>query len=541
MGQDLATLLLSTVIAQREGKPLYIGLVDIEAAYATTWKEGVWFKLHSRGLRGRVWQLLASILSKYPTYIKCDGEISELLEILKGLPQGSSLSGLCFTAFLGDLVEILKKEGHGVNRMGVTLAAILFMDDLTLLADSEQQMIAILELLTKYGVTWRLKFADKSEVLVLGVSDPRQEWQLGGQTIKTTSAGKMLGVWYSADGKPNKHIEARMEKAWATWHAAKKVGLVGGRVAYADQQMFTHQVVWATLDYGRQVASTYGHGHRALRNKLDSMQRSMGGTILGASRFAATAGILGEHGWWPDSARHVWKLLCTEKWLIMHKDSAWGKLLVAHKSSVQLFKLCDTIRIYFQPQGVGEDTSLENWKATVKRQLHQRVENDWRASMDDHPSLWLYKKYKTLETTGFAFLRNFKGRSELSRARIADIDFFGHVMVPMGNGNWECPWCPQKLSAFHDESQHRYELAYHVTLGCPGRRRETMDLLGTATKWWPADWAALPWYEQIAYFLQLAGAQPPEAAVVVGSHLYDALKEGHEARERIVRLRAGLA
>ena len=94
MGQDLATLLLSTVIAQREGKPLYIGLVDIEAAYDTTWKEGVWFKLHSRGLRGRVWQLLASILSKYPTYIKCDGEISELLEILKGLPQGSSLSGL---------------------------------------------------------------------------------------------------------------------------------------------------------------------------------------------------------------------------------------------------------------------------------------------------------------------------------------------------------------------------------------------------------------------------------------------------------------
>ena len=75
------------------------------------------------------------------------------------------------------------------------------MDDLTLLADSEQQMIAILELLTKYGVTWRLKFADKSEVLVLGVSDPKQEWQLGGQTIKTTSAGKMLGVWYSADGK----------------------------------------------------------------------------------------------------------------------------------------------------------------------------------------------------------------------------------------------------------------------------------------------------------------------------------------------------
>ena len=59
----------------------------------------------------------------------------------------------------------------------------------------------------------------------------------------------MLGVWYSDDGKPDKHIEARMEKAWASWHAAKRVGLGGGRVAYADQQRFTHQVVWTTLDY----------------------------------------------------------------------------------------------------------------------------------------------------------------------------------------------------------------------------------------------------------------------------------------------------
>ena len=60
----------------KERKPLY-----------TTWKEGVWFKIHSRGVRGRVWQLLALILSKYPTYIKCEGEISELIEIVKASPR----------------------------------------------------------------------------------------------------------------------------------------------------------------------------------------------------------------------------------------------------------------------------------------------------------------------------------------------------------------------------------------------------------------------------------------------------------------------
>ena len=137
-------------------------------------------------------------------------------------------------------------------------------------------------------------------------------------------------------------------------------------------------------------------------------------------------------------------------------------------------------------------------------------------------------------------MRQFTGRSELSRARIADINFFNLVMVPLGNERWECPWCPQALSALHEGSQHRYELAYHVAISCPGRRKETQDLLGTASKWWPADWATLPWHEQLAYFLQLTGDQPPEAAVVVASHLYGALKEGHEAQVRIVRLRAEL-
>ena len=213
---------------------------------------------------------------------------------------------------------------------------------------------------------------------------------------------------------------------------------------------------------------------------------------------------------------------------------------MAHKESVQLFKVCETIRTHFKPQGVGEGTSLENWKAKVRVQFHQRVQNDWRTSLDSHPSLWLYKQYKLLEAPGFAVLRQFTGRSELSRARIADIDFFNHVMVPMGNERWECPRCSRALSALHEGSQHRYELEYHVTISCPGRRKETQDLLGTASKWWPADWATLPWHEQLAYFLQLTGDQPPEAAVVVASHLYGALKEGHEAQVRIVRLRAEL-
>ena len=76
-----------------------------------------------------------------------------------------------------------------------------------------------------------------------------------------------------------------------------------------------------------------------------------------------------------------------------------------------------------------------------------------------------------------------------------------------------------------------YELACHVTLSCSGRRKETRDFLGTKSKWWPADW-------DILRTARVRAA--PEAAVVVANHLYDALKEGHEARECIVRLIAAL-
>ena len=71
----------------------------------------------------------------------------------------SSILNFLFTAFLNDLSDILKQHQHGMDFLGVVLVGIFFMDDLTLVAPSEEALLQLLELLHRYGDAWRIAFA----------------------------------------------------------------------------------------------------------------------------------------------------------------------------------------------------------------------------------------------------------------------------------------------------------------------------------------------------------------------------------------------
>ena len=49
-GCDLTAQVISTIIAISKDSPLYIGLIDVKSAYDKSWKEGIWFKMHLKGV-----------------------------------------------------------------------------------------------------------------------------------------------------------------------------------------------------------------------------------------------------------------------------------------------------------------------------------------------------------------------------------------------------------------------------------------------------------------------------------------------------------
>ena len=528
-GTDLAVLLLTTLIQMTKG-PLYLGLVDIEAAYDMSWKEGVWFKLNARGVRERVWKALQGILKAYPTKISCEGEVSELIQILVGLPQGSALSGLSFTAFLDDLAGILKEEGFGVNLLGIILVGIFFMDDLTVPALTAWQLQKILNLLAKYGETWRLLFSPKSFVLACDAPDAPEQWKLGDLTIKTEEQGTMLGVVFSGDRPTETHMRSRMGKAWNAWHAASSVSLVGGNLSHNDQTMFVTHVVWATLDYGRHVAPAFGYGHRKLRDSLDTMMNTMMRAILGASPSAPVAGMLGEVGWCVDSIREAWVLLRVERKLLTPSNT-WAKLLSQHANEVPFFRTVRAVRENLELPS-PEKTSKHAWKSAAKMALIDRFTQEWRGMMERVPSLWLYRAYKReIPPPVFAREQEFPGRQELSKARIADIDVFG-LLVPYVGG-WRCPRCPMTVPGEYKRSCFRNELLYHLVLGCATVDAEIFH----SEAWFPGTWETLQWYQKLAHLLQLTGVQTVESARSAGRRLEATLREVRRAKHSVERAR----
>jgi hypothetical protein len=70
---------------------------------------------------------------------------------------------------MNDLASMLDKAGVGVQVSNQLISSLLFADDITLIANSEQELNTLLDITSKFADTWNLKFNPmKSKVMVVG-------------------------------------------------------------------------------------------------------------------------------------------------------------------------------------------------------------------------------------------------------------------------------------------------------------------------------------------------------------------------------------
>ena len=228
----LYTLAETVRIRGAAKKPTYARFVDARKAFPSVFKAGLLVKLHHLGVRGRYWLMVSDMYASIKTRILTghdEGASPADLEALyydihTGVREGSILSPLLYILFIDGLLDELSKSNLGVqlrNRLTGELTwvgALMYADDLLLLADGPGELQLMMSILTKYARKWRFEINPKrTKTAVLCFLETKTQerqrkdtwgatWRCGGHVIHERDSYVYLGVQFTTDLNFHPHI-----------------------------------------------------------------------------------------------------------------------------------------------------------------------------------------------------------------------------------------------------------------------------------------------------------------------------------------------
>ena len=131
------------------GKKAYVAFLDANKAFDTVWHQGLFVKLHQKGICHRIWHILNSWYSHSSSSVLLNGAASKPFPILQGVRQGAILSPLLYSVYVDELLDLLKESGLGAYVGTCCIAAPMYADDLALVADSASTLQSLLDIVSE--------------------------------------------------------------------------------------------------------------------------------------------------------------------------------------------------------------------------------------------------------------------------------------------------------------------------------------------------------------------------------------------------------
>jgi hypothetical protein len=174
--------------------------IDLQSAFPSCWREGLWRRLHKANIHGKVFRLTQSLYADCSSPLLTDAGLSDWFPVSSGTRQGVVLSPFLFSLLLSPLVEELHAHNTGIDFFGERIGCLMFADDIVgLIADSAQSLQTMLDVYTLFFCRWRFTLsANKSRVVSLGHCETLKlkdrSWRIGGTCIKDVSSYTYLEI-----------------------------------------------------------------------------------------------------------------------------------------------------------------------------------------------------------------------------------------------------------------------------------------------------------------------------------------------------------
>jgi hypothetical protein len=201
---------------KRQEKPTYLCFVDFRKAFDTIWHDGLYKTLWAQGVKGKAWRVVRSLYSSMHASVRVGGSTSKEVRMRQGVRQGCPLSPVLFNYFINELAKELAESGAGAKFEGVALPALLYADDVVLIADAPEQLQQLIDIVDRFCRRFHMEVnLTKSEVMPVGVTSTHAHYPYScqGTSLKLVRKYKYLGIWFSSDMTWTEHISQTTAKA----------------------------------------------------------------------------------------------------------------------------------------------------------------------------------------------------------------------------------------------------------------------------------------------------------------------------------------
>ncbi|WP_143558637.1 RNA-directed DNA polymerase, partial [Solemya velum gill symbiont] len=159
---------LSLIIETRKKKRLstFTAFIDFRKAYDRIDRGILFRKLGQYGVTGKLLAAIKSIYQDVKSCVRINGLKTDWFDINCGLKQGCLLSPLLFNLYINDLITKLNCLCVGIDLVGEKVCALLYADDLVLMAETATDLQLLLDTLYTWTMSNRMAInCDKSSIV----------------------------------------------------------------------------------------------------------------------------------------------------------------------------------------------------------------------------------------------------------------------------------------------------------------------------------------------------------------------------------------
>ena len=192
-----AIFVMKNVINQfcTNGSNVFCAFLDCTKGFDKVNHNGIFIELMNKNVPLCFLNIMIYWYSNLTSQCKWKKAISQSFRVLSGVRQGGVLSPYIFSIYLDDLVKRLRNSGIGCHLINMFLAAILYADDLTLLAPCRSALQTLLDICANYGDEWCLSFnSKKTKIMTFGPKIVFAPLHLKGEPIDVVDTWKYLGT-----------------------------------------------------------------------------------------------------------------------------------------------------------------------------------------------------------------------------------------------------------------------------------------------------------------------------------------------------------